>query len=356
MPLNTHIIILLVSVISHCLAFPSIWPRADIPLPDGMPNPSEEQLKKIQLRAHGTLPNTPLPSKISKDGITNLQLIAFNELFEVAFYNELLLNITKNVPGYKIPNPKKRDFIVESLVAILAQEELHALTANQGLEHFKIEPVQPCRYYFPVSDFDSAIALAATFTDLVIATLQDVIVRFADNSDVDLTRVIAATIGNEGEQQGWFRVNQGKIPSELPTLTTGDLNFAFTAVQAFIIPGSCPNLDDIALTTFKSLDILTPPEPKTQFILVSWELEYEVKGDKLWLTYVNQLNVPIVEELKIVSHKDGKKIIAKALFPYHENLMNGLTIAAVTKSAGPFAGVNDVAQETLFGPGLIIVN
>ncbi|KAE8345466.1 hypothetical protein BDV24DRAFT_148075 [Aspergillus arachidicola] len=346
MQLNTHIIILLVSVVSHCLAFPSIWPRADIPLPDGMPNPSEEQLKKIQLRAHGTLPNTPLPSKISKEGITNLQLIAFNELFEVAFYNELLLNITK----------KKRDFIIESLVAILAQEELHALTANQGLEHFKIEPIQPCRYHFPVSDFDAAIALAATFTDLVIATLQDVIVRFADNSDVGLTRVIAATIGNEGEQQGWFRVNQGRIPSELPTLTTGDLDFAFTAVQAFTIPGSCPNLDDIALTTFKPLDILTPPEPKTQLILVSWESVYEVKGDKLWLTYVNQLNIPIVEELKIVSYKAGKKVVAKALFPYHENLMNGLTIAAVTKSAGPFAGVNDVAQETLFGPGLIIVN
>ncbi|KAE8370952.1 hypothetical protein BDV27DRAFT_165084 [Aspergillus caelatus] len=355
MQLNTHIIHL-VLMIAHSLAIPNIWPRADIPLPDGMPNPSEEQLKKIQLRAHGTLPNTPLPSKISKDGIANLQLIAFNELFEVAFFNELLLNITKSVPGYLIPNPKKRDFIIESLVAILAQEELHALTANQGLEHFKIEPIEPCRYRFPVSDFDAAIALAVTFTDLIIATFQDVTVRFADNSDVDLTRVIAATIGNEGEQQGWFRVNQGKIPSELPTLTTGDVNFAFTAVQAFIIPGSCPNLDDIALTTFKPLDILTPPEPKTQFILVSWESEYKVKGDKLWLTYMDQLNIPIVEELKIVSTKDGKKVIARALFPYHEKLMNGLTIAAVTKRAGPFASVNDVAQETLFGPGLIIVN
>ncbi|PIG88581.1 sexual development protein (LsdA) [Aspergillus arachidicola] len=347
MQLNTHIIILLVSVVSHCLAFPSIWPRADIPLPDGMPNPSEEQLKKIQLRAHGTLPNTPLPSKISKEGITNLQLIAFNELFEVAFYNELLLNITKKpyslyvtfILAHPMPSSKKP----------LQQEELHALTANQGLEHFKIEPIQPCRYHFPVSDFDAAIALAATFTDLVIATLQDVIVRFADNSDVGLTRVIAATIGNEGEQQGWFRVNQGRIPSELPTLTTGDLDFAFTAVQAFTIPGSCPNLDDIALTTFKPLDILTPPEPKTQLILVSWESEYEVKGDKLWLTYVNQLNIPIVEELKIVSYKAGKKVVAKALFPYHENLMNGLTIAAVTKSAGPFAGVMMLLRRRSLG-------
>ncbi|KAE8168242.1 hypothetical protein BDV40DRAFT_294789 [Aspergillus tamarii] len=128
------------------------------------------------------------------------------------------------------------------------------------------------------------------------------------------------------------------------------------AVQAFIIPRSCPNLDDIALTMFKPLDILTPPQTKTQFILVSWESGYKVKGDKLWLTYINQLNVPIVEELKIVLSKDGKKVIAKALFPYHENLMTGLTIAAVTKSVGPFASVNDVTQETLFGPGLIIVN
>ncbi|KAB8235765.1 putative sexual development protein (LsdA) [Aspergillus alliaceus] len=67
------------------------------------------------------------------------------------------------------------------------------------LKHFIINPIQPCRYQFPIADFDAAIALAATFTGILLGTLQDVVVRLAGNNDVDLTRVMAATIGNEGE-------------------------------------------------------------------------------------------------------------------------------------------------------------
>jgi hypothetical protein len=33
--------------------------------------------------------------------------------------------------------------------------------------------------------------------------------------------------------------------------------------------------------------------------------------------------------------------------------MNGLTIAAVTNGAGPFATADAVAQASIFGPGLI---
>jgi hypothetical protein len=36
--------------------------------------------------------------------------------------------------------------------------------------------------------------------------------------------------------------------------------------------------------------------------------------------------------------------------------VNGLTIAAVTNSAGPFESASEVAAATLFGPGLIEVN
>lgn len=77
-------------------------------------------MKQIELRAQGTLPNGPPPPKVSKEGITTLQLIAFNELFEVAFFGELLANVTKKVHGFDIPNPKERDFVLKSLTAILA--------------------------------------------------------------------------------------------------------------------------------------------------------------------------------------------------------------------------------------------
>lgn len=95
----------------------------DIPnsvLPDGMPNPNKDELRGIELRAQGTLPNSPPQPTISKEGIISLQLIAFAELFEVAFFSELLNNITTNVPGFEIHNPDDRDFALRSLTAILA--------------------------------------------------------------------------------------------------------------------------------------------------------------------------------------------------------------------------------------------
>jgi len=36
--------------------------------------------------------------------------------------------------------------------------------------------------------------------------------------------------------------------------------------------------------------------------------------------------------------------------------LNGLTIAALTNSAGPFGSVDDVALATVAGPGLIEIN
>lgn len=62
----------------------------------------------------------PPPANISKAGITNLQLIAFNELFEVAFFKQLLSNITNEVEGFFLSEDDDRDFIVDSLTTILA--------------------------------------------------------------------------------------------------------------------------------------------------------------------------------------------------------------------------------------------
>lgn len=215
-------------------------------------------------------------------------------------------------------------------------------------------PIQPCEYVFPIQDFKSAIGLAATFTDVVLGTLQDVVERFALGRDVDLAREIASVIGQEGEQQGWYRTLQGKIPSALPFLTTGDLNFAFTAIQSFTIPGSCPNSNEIPLRTYEALEILTPPGPRTQNLTFSFNAPCnDIRP--LWMTYINQQNLPIVEPLHLVS-RAGDTVIARALFPYDEDEMNGLTIAAVTKSQGSFPDASTVARWTLAGPGLIIVN
>ena len=242
-----------------------------------------------------------------------------------------------------------------SVLTIAQTEELHALRANDALTHFKVQPIAPCKYTFPVQTYGSAIMLASTFTDVVLGTLQDAVERFAMGSDFALAREIASVIGNEGEQQGWFRSVQDRIPNELPFVTTSDLNFAFTAIQSFTVPGSCPNISAIPLTTFEPLNIPTTPGAKTQNITIEFEDPNGEATDSLSLTYINQLNLPIVESLQVIS-QDGNKITAMALFPYKENEMNGLTIAAVTKSHGPFADANSVAKETLAGPGLIIIN
>ena len=173
---------------------------------------------------------------------------------------------------------------------------------------------------------------------------------------MDLAREISSVIGQEGEQQGWYRVWQGKIPSALPFLTTSDLNFAFTAIQEFVVPGSCPNIDEIPLRTLEPLQIPTPPGPQTQNLTFVFDDPYnKTERHALWMTYINQQNLPIVEPLDLVS-RNGNAVTAQALFPYEENEMNGLTIAAVTKSDGPFGDANTVAKWTLAGPGLIVIN
>lgn len=72
------------------------------------------------------------------------------------------------------------------------------------------------------------------------------------------------------------------------------------------------------------------------------------------MAYINQINQPIVVPLRVVSMNE--MVVAEALFPYGEHLMNGLTIAVVTMDKGPFPDVNSVAEKTVFGPGLIVVD
>jgi len=326
------------------------------PFPAGFPNPSPVQLKEIEQKAFGTLSNETPPPKLSPDGITNLQLISFNEIFEVAFFTELLWNVTNNVAGYEIKDRKERDFVIKSLNAVQAQEELHAINANNALKHFGAQPILPCKYRFPVETFDETIKLASTFTSIVLGTLQDVTQIFATNGDAGLTRAVASVIGQEGEQEGWYRLLQGKVPSELPFLTTSVRDYAFTAIQSFTVPGSCPNQNLIHLQTFQSLNLLTPASAKTEYLDFSFATPQGHSAEQpLWVTYINQQNTPIVEKA-VVKNKNPTTTTVKALFPYAENEMNGLTIAVLTNSAGPFVNADAVVAATVFGPAFIIIN
>jgi hypothetical protein len=162
-------------------------------------------------------------------------------------------------------------------------------------------------------------------------------------------------IGNEAEQEGFFRSVQRKRPSAQPFSTTATRDFAFTAIQDFVIPGSCLNIGTIPLKTFKPLTVESKDlKPETQYIAFSFSKQdagmYEV--DKMKLVWINGLNKPIVKDFENVQMMDDK-VMFEAEFPYDEFVMDGMTIAAVTLGADEFAKADEVAEKTVFGPGII---
>jgi len=337
------------------------------PLHNGFPvvaNPSTE-LTQIELQAHGSLPDgPPPPTKPSDDALTSLRLIAFNELFEVAFFTELIDNITMQYDGFSFHDDIARNFILKALTAVQAQEELHMLNANGALAHFGLEPIQPCQYNFPVANKEEAFALASTFTDLVMGTLQNVETLFGTDGDVGLIQGVASVIGQEGEQNGYYRTLLGKTPSALPFLTTSTREFAFSALQGFVVPNSCPNINTIDLQIFEPLTVVTPNiQAELQDLEFSISIpdtpeynKYKSDLSSLSITYINQQNTPVNVPVSSVPGQDST-VTFKANFPFNGTTFgNGLTIAAVTNSTGPFTNAAAVAKNTVFGPGLIEIN
>ncbi|RMY74092.1 hypothetical protein D0863_03435 [Hortaea werneckii] len=350
-------------------------------LSNGFPdidNPSDA-LTKIEEQAHGTLPNASAPANGTAppppqpDSVNSLGFIAFNELFEVAFFTELIYNITNNVMGFdQVPN---RDQVLGILNVVVAQEELHELNANEAFTKFTGKTITPCEYVFPVNNFTEAISLASTFTDVVLGTLPDIQTIFANDGDNGLIRGVGSVIGQEGEQNGFYREILGKVPSALPFLTGSARDFAFNAInQNFVVPGSCDASLDLLLhpasgtplKEFGVLNVLTDPADITSDKDSEIDFSFQTQTSKvqghsfavkqgMFLTYINQQNAPF--SVPLMNEKfDKDQVTFTASFPGQSREMNGLTIAAITNSDGPFATPDDVADATLFGPGLIEVN
>jgi hypothetical protein len=336
------------------------------PLANGFPNiqnPSAA-LDAINQQAHGTLSNAPPPAAAPvEDDLLSLRLIAFNELFEVAYFTELLANITNTVPGYEFQDQAQRQITINAITAVIAQEELHNLNANGALARFNAGPIQPCQYQSPVSNFKDAITLAQTFTDVVLGTLGDVQTHFGLNGASGLIRGVAASIGQEGEQNGYYRNLLGKIPSANAFLTASTREFAFSALnQNFIVPGSCPNIDTINLPIFGALSLDTPANQITaQDTTLSFSFDVSdskysqwSSGQDLSLVLINQQNVPIVQKITVAGPPKNGKVSFTANFPFSENLLFGLTIGVLAKG-DTFANIVAVANATVFGPALIEV-
>ncbi|KAI9645720.1 hypothetical protein NHQ30_005152 [Ciborinia camelliae] len=332
-------------------------------------------LLAIQTQAHGSLSNIPPPPALAggNDSLTNFKFVAFNEIMEVAFFEELVYNITTNVTGYTFTNQTETNNVLINLNAIVAQEKLHALNAEKAIVRFTNDTkaiIQPCQYNFPVNTFNEAIAIASLFTDVTMGTLGDIQTVFGTNGDSAFIRGVAAALGQEGEQNGFFRQILNKIPSALPFLTPSTRDFAFSAVmQNFVVPGSCPNNDSIPLKTFQKLTAIQPDNINANSTIKftfqlngsqSYNTTWGEKCKNLSLVYINQLNKPVVQPFDTISLQDGVTVAITAKFPFDAGAKNGapgngLTLAALAVGKD-FADVVDVSNKTVFGPAPIEVN
>lgn len=238
------------------------------------------------------------------------------------------------------------------------------------LTHFGAFAPQPCTYKFPTTDVRSAISLAETFTAVVLGTLQDASQLLATNGDAGPVRAVASVIGQEGEQNGWYRSLLGFKPSEKPFLTTSVAPFAFSVLQNFVV--TCPfdqtDKNIINITIFPTINVLTGDgganvSPQDQTLEFSadlsaapkgWEKYKGGNGEGLFVTYFTGQNLPVSEPVLKASF-EGDVITFKANFPFNENVMEGLSIASLTTS-GNFSNPDDVPAATLAAPGLIQVN
>ncbi|KAH6890272.1 hypothetical protein B0T10DRAFT_605789 [Thelonectria olida] len=348
------------------LAAAGLVPRAfQIPKGNGFPNPNNAQERQIALQAGGKLPGAPLPTKLGPRSTTAFQLIAFNELFETAFFSSLLHNITTKTKGYEIPG-KEREEAEKVIRTVLAQEQQHAIGALATLQSAKQFVPKPCKYVFPVNTLKDAIALAETFTAVVLGVLQDANVIFATEAQPEITRLISSVIGQEGEQNGLYRLYLNQIPSESPFLTTVPAAFAWSALQLFVVPNSCPqDLKNIALPIFPALSVNGGPianiKPKDQTLTFKANLKgfrpskgYLGKTQGLYITYMTGQQLPISVKPDKIHWEDGVVTI-EAKFPYNEYIMQGFSHAAIT-TADKFKNPDAVVVKTLAAPGIIQVS
>ena len=100
--------------------------------------------------------------------------------------------------------------MIKSLTAIQAQEESHADLANTLLKANNIAPIEACQYQFPTTTLADAIGLASAFTDVVLGTLSDIQLGLTNSAVAGaqvagVVPIIGSVIGNEAEQNGFFR-------------------------------------------------------------------------------------------------------------------------------------------------------
>jgi hypothetical protein len=184
---------------------------------------------------------------------------------------------------------------------------------------------------------------------------------------VPLVHLIASIIGQEGEQNGAYRQYLQRVPSESPFLTAVPAPFAWSALQLFVVPGSCPYpLSNINLPIFPPLSVNGGPvalvQPGDQTLSLSADLSSSDaakpfvggNGEGLYATFVTGQQLPASIPVSNIQWS-GSVVTFEANFPYTELVAHGFSHVALTTTCN-FTSVDDIPNATLAAPGVIQVN
>ena len=194
------------------------------------------------------------------------------------------------------------------------------------------------------------MAIADNFAGLLIGAIPVVITDFGASPEI--VNLFSSVLGQEGQQDGYFRWLESTVPNESPFLTSTTLSFLYNHInQHFVVPGSCPQ--KLNLPTYnKLLPLESPPAVNTT---ISYSTTQPGVISSYYIAYMSGQSDPVVVPISRVT-KDGNVTKFEASFPFDAGFSRGLTVAALVSGDGPFTNVSQVADSTLAGPGLIQVN
>ena len=187
-----------------------------------------------------------------------------------------------------------------------------------------------------------------------------------DKSALPLVSLFSSIIGQEGEQNGAYRLYLDRVPSSSPFLTPVPASFAWSALQLFTLPDSCNySLSKVNLTIFPPLAVNGGPiavlKPKDQVLSLSANLtsskmakEYVGKDGKgLYATFVSGAQLPASVAARNVKWENST-ITFEATFPYKKLVAHGFSHVSLTTMSN-ISDVDSVPDYTLAAPGVIQV-
>ncbi|ODM20626.1 hypothetical protein SI65_03679 [Aspergillus cristatus] len=298
------------------LTLTSIGQSAFTPLKDGYPVISNKTtLADVEQLAGGHAGTYPPAPTLDVDDRTSWAVLAFSSLSTIAFYNELIANITNHVPGYDV------------------------------------SPTM-------ITDFESAIDYAIQLSYISIGHIPDMVQHTANNLGTGGANIIFNVAGWSsvyGQQNGWFWSLLGKSPSVQPVSTPAPRDFLYSLIyQTSVVPGSCPDAS-LPVQRYEPLILITE---NVKDALIKFEFINKAKidaGSNHSMVYLNGNIAPLTVPFNVSSNHDDKVKIT-ADFPHDKWNMDGLTLVSVVKGTGNFSFPIDVANATLFGPALIVYN